>query len=86
MIDRLYNPYKNGILLKLKSKYKGIWKDIYKIFEIYQALIQLDQYMVITLKETEEKELLGDKFKIFFKEFKRHYEAVSYTHLRAHET
>lgn len=74
MIDRLYNPYKNGILLKLKSKYKGIWKDIYKIFEIYQALIQLDQYMVITLKETEEKELLGDKFKIFFKEFKRHYE------------
>ncbi len=74
MIDRLYNPYKNGILLKLKSKYKGIWKDIYKIFEIYQALIQLDQYMVLTLQETEEKELLGHKFKIFFKEFKRHYQ------------
>jgi len=73
MIDRLLNPYKNGILLKLKPKYKGIWKDIYKIFEIYQCMIQLDEYLVMTLKSDDKKERLSEKFSIFFYEFKRHY-------------
>lgn len=73
MIDRLLNPYKKGILVKLKSKYKGIWREIYNIFELYQFLIQLDEYMVIAL-ESEDEMTLEDKYNRFFREFKKHYE------------
>jgi hypothetical protein len=73
MLDRLLNPYKKGILVKLKSKYKGIWRDIYNIFELYQFLIQLDEYMVIAL-ESDDEMSLEDKYTTFFREFKKHYE------------
>lgn len=73
MKDRLLNPYKKGILVKLKSKYKGIWRDIYNIFELYQFLIQLDEYMVIAFS-SEDEITLEDKYTTFFREFKKHYE------------
>ncbi len=71
MTDRLQNPYRKNILLKLKARYKGIWKDLYNIFEIYQCLIQLDEYMVIVLKDNKEYVSLENKFKLFFREFKK---------------
>jgi len=85
MIDRLMNPYKRNILLKLKAKYKGVWKDLYAIFELYQFLIQLDEYLVLTLKDSSIYSSLEDKFMTFLKEFKRHYEIediVKLTHIR----
>ena len=51
MSERLLNPYKRGILLKLKSAYKGIWKELYPIFEMYQYLIQLEDYLILKLKD-----------------------------------
>jgi len=74
MIDRLMNPYKKNILLKLKARYKGIWKDLYAIFEVYQFLIQLDEYLVLTIQDTTLFSPLEERFLTFLKEFKRHYE------------
>jgi hypothetical protein len=74
MIDRLMNPYKRNILLKLKANYKGVWGNLYAIFEIYQFLIQLDEYLVLTIKDSSLYSSLEDKFNNFLMEFKRHYE------------
>lgn len=74
MSERLLNPYKRGILLKLKSAYKGIWKELYPIFEMYQYLIQLEDYLILKLKDPDDINTLSSSFDTFLKEFKRYYQ------------